>query len=131
MTHGPVFRISLAHTTPRDRERIRVLLAPPPAPVRSIRDDTPSDERRPWIAGDVLMVPCDGAMETFAALSASDDLRALAVAYRLLEEIERRDAVYVRVFTITPARTRSRRRAAAEVPRRPVQEGQSPARDAG
>lgn len=93
MTHETAFRISLAQATPRERGRLEEVLASRHAPDRGTDPAAPeADERHPWIEGDVLVIPVAGAMETFATLAASDDLRALAVAFRLLEEIERRDA---------------------------------------
>jgi hypothetical protein len=97
MSYSATYRISLASTPARDRERIlEALAALSPAPDGAQPGAEPPAEFAPCVEDDVLLVPHARAMETYQALSASDDLRALAVAFRLLEEIERHEAAQPR-----------------------------------
>lgn len=89
MSDETEIRISLDHASTRGRVLVGGLFD-------ALWQPTPGDGSRPprrdgpRIEGDVLVVPQARAREACRALFATDDPRALAIAYTLFEEMKRR-----------------------------------------
>ncbi len=91
MAEEAPIRISLAHASEQGLARLRALVDAIPARAGFARGERSFlDHAVPTIEDGTLIVPRGCARETWAALFQSKDPRALAVAFRLFTDIERR-----------------------------------------